>query len=67
MIFALLSVNALCYNFLLHVMYHIVLSVMGFKMGPLPGIVKKYLYAGLPQQAEQAVEGGGAAAPPVKA
>lgn len=50
MIFALLLVNGICYVFLLHVVYHIILSSMGFKMGPLPGIVRKYLYAGLPQQ-----------------
>lgn len=50
MIFALLLVNGICYVFLLHVVYHVILSSMGFKMGPLPGIVRKYLYAGLQQQ-----------------
>jgi hypothetical protein len=50
MIFALLLVNALCHVFLLHVIYHIILSSMGYKLGGLPGIIKKYLYAGLPEQ-----------------
>ncbi len=31
MIFALLLVNSLCYNFLLHVIYWLVLSGMGFR------------------------------------
>jgi Na+/serine symporter len=44
MIFALLLVNSFCYVFLLHVVYRIALVAMGFKMGPLPGIVRKYLY-----------------------
>jgi hypothetical protein len=54
MIFALLLVNGLCYVFLLHVIYWFVLSSMGYKMGPLPGMIRKYLTAGLPDQAQQA-------------
>ncbi|WIA23483.1 hypothetical protein OEZ85_000228 [Tetradesmus obliquus] len=50
MIFALLLVNGLCYVFLQHVIYHVILGSMGFKLGPLPGIVRKYVYAGVPQQ-----------------
>jgi fermentation-respiration switch protein FrsA (DUF1100 family) len=53
MIFALLLVNGICYVFLLHVVYHVILGSMGFKLGPLPGIVRKYLYAGVPQQGAQ--------------
>ena len=53
MIFALLLVNGICYVFLLHVVYHVILGAMGFKLGALPGFVKKYLYAGVPQQQQQ--------------
>jgi hypothetical protein len=53
MIFALLLVNGICYVFLLHVVYHVILSFMGFKLGALPGFVRKYLYTGLPQQQQQ--------------
>ncbi|KAF5828555.1 hypothetical protein DUNSADRAFT_17453 [Dunaliella salina] len=47
-LFALLSVNASCYVFLLQVVYRVLLQSMGYSMGPLPGIIKKYLYAGMP-------------------
>ena len=65
---ALLLVNALCHVFLLHVIYHIILSSMGYKLGGLPGFIKKYLYAGMPQQQQQQQPpGAGAkAAPPVR-
>lgn len=53
MIFALLLVNGICYVFMLHVIYHVILSSMGFKLGQLPGIVKKYLYAGVPKKQQQ--------------
>jgi hypothetical protein len=46
MIFALLLVNGICYVFLLHVIYHVILSSMGFKLGALPGFVRKFLYVG---------------------
>lgn len=38
-----------CYVFLLHVLYRIILSSMGYKLGELPGIVRRYLYAGMPE------------------
>lgn len=47
--FALLLVNSLIYCFLLHVVYRLILQAMGFDLGPLPGIVRKYLYAGMPE------------------
>lgn len=50
MIFALLLVNGLCYVFLLHVIYWFVLTGMGYQMGPLPNMIKKYLMAGVPDQ-----------------
>jgi hypothetical protein len=50
MIFALLLVNGICYVFLLHVIYHVILSSMGFKLGSLPRFVGKYLSAGAPAQ-----------------
>lgn len=53
MIFALLLVNGICYVFLIHVVYHVILGSMGFKLGALPGFVRKYLYAGVPQQPQQ--------------
>lgn len=53
MIFALLLVNGLCYVFLLHVVYWFILTGMGFKVGPLPGMIRKYLYAGVPEQQQQ--------------
>jgi len=53
MIFSLLLVNSLAYCFLLHVFYRIILQYMGYKMGPLPGVVKKYLYAGMPEPQQQ--------------
>ncbi|GBF93592.1 hypothetical protein Rsub_06312 [Raphidocelis subcapitata] len=43
MIFALLLVNAVCYNFLMHVIGHIALRAMGYEVGRLPGFMKKYL------------------------
>ncbi|KAJ9534390.1 hypothetical protein QJQ45_016087 [Haematococcus lacustris] len=45
-VFALLSVNALCYVFLLQVIYRFILQSMGYSLGPLPAIVRKYLFAG---------------------
>lgn len=48
MIFALLLVNGICYVFLLHVIYHVILGSMGFRLGPLPKFVAKYVYAGAP-------------------
>ena len=41
MVFSLLLVNGLCYNFILHVFYRVLLVSMGFKMGPLPALVQK--------------------------
>eukprot|EP00798_Chlamydomonas_sp_ICE-L_P005918 gene5918-33491_t len=56
MIFSLLLVNGLCYSFLLHVVYRILLNYMGYELGPLPSIVKKYLFAGAPDAAD--MQGG---------
>jgi hypothetical protein len=53
MIFALLLVNGFCYVFLLHVLYRVMLASMGFQLGPLPGLVRKYLYAGMPEGQEE--------------
>jgi hypothetical protein len=53
MIFALLLVNGFCYVALLHVLYRVMLASMGFKLGPLPGIVRKYLYSGMPEGQEE--------------
>ena len=50
MIFALLLVNGICYVFLLHVIYHVILSSMGFKLGAVPGFVRGFLLAGAPRQ-----------------
>lgn len=44
MIFALLLVNAVCFNFLLHVIGHIALRAMGYDVGRLPGFMRRYLY-----------------------
>lgn len=51
MMFSLLLVNGLTYCFLVHVVYRVILSQMGFSLGPLPGLVRTYLYAGTPQGA----------------
>lgn len=61
MIFALLLVNGICYVFLIHVVYHVILGSMGFKLGALPGFVRKYLYAGVPQQQQAQGQGQGQA------
>ncbi|KIZ00682.1 hypothetical protein MNEG_7281 [Monoraphidium neglectum] len=50
MIFALLLVNAVCYNFLMHVIGHIALRAMGYDVGRLPGFMKRYLYGSAPTQ-----------------
>ena len=56
MLFSLLLVNSIIYCFLLHVIYRLVLQSMGFQLGPLPGFVKGYLYAGMSQEQRQKVE-----------
>mmetsp|Transcript_37814 Transcript_37814/g.95640 ORF Transcript_37814/g.95640 Transcript_37814/m.95640 type:complete len:304 (-) Transcript_37814:261-1172(-) len=48
MLFALVLVNSLCYVFLLQVVYRIMLTSMGYRLGPLPSLIRKYLYAGMP-------------------
>lgn len=57
MIFGILLVNGLCYVFLIHVIYRVMLGSMGYQLGPLPALVKKYLMAGVPDELA-----GGAAA-----
>ncbi|GIL53480.1 hypothetical protein Vafri_9072 [Volvox africanus] len=49
-IFSLLLINGLTYCFLVHVVYRVVLGAMGYQLGPLPGIVSKYLRAGVVEQ-----------------
>lgn len=49
MMVSLLLVNALTYCFLLHAIYRAILGQMKFDLVPLPGIVRKYLYAGQPE------------------
>lgn len=49
MMFSLLLVNGLTYCFLVHAIYRVILGQMGFSLGPLPKIVRSYLYAGTPQ------------------
>jgi hypothetical protein len=44
---SLLLMNGLTYCFLVHVVYRVMLGTMGFQLGPLPGIVSKYLNAGV--------------------
>ena len=36
-----------------HVMYRVMLASMGFRLGPLPGLVRKYLYGGMPEGQEE--------------
>ncbi|GLC34320.1 hypothetical protein PLESTB_000742500 [Pleodorina starrii] len=49
-IFSLLLINGLTYCFLVHVVYRVMLGAMGYQLGPLPGIVSKYLNAGAVQR-----------------
>lgn len=56
MLFSLLLVNSVIYCFLLHVIYRLVLQSMGFQLGPLPGFVKGYLYAGMSAEQRQQME-----------
>ncbi|GFR50418.1 hypothetical protein Agub_g12635 [Astrephomene gubernaculifera] len=58
LVFSLLLVNGLIYCFLVHVVYRVLLNSMGYKLGPLPDIVNKYLYAGTMQQQQQQGLGG---------
>lgn len=46
MIFSLLLVNGVTYSFLIHVIYRIILGAMGYRLGPLPGFLRKFLYPG---------------------
>ena len=55
MIFSLLLVNGVTYSFLIHVIYRVILGARGYRMGPLPGFLRKFLYPG------GAVPGGAAA------
>lgn len=50
MLGSMLAVNSTLYCFLLHVVYRVVLGAMGYQLGPLPGFVQKYLYAGAVQR-----------------
>ena len=50
MLFALLLVNSVIYSFLLHVAYRLILQSMGYQLGPLPGFVQGYLYAGMNEE-----------------
>ena len=56
LLFSLLLVNSAIYCFLLHVVYRLVLQGMGYSLGPLPGIVSKYLYAGMSPEARVQLE-----------
>ena len=56
MIFALLLVNAVCYNFLMHVIGHVSLRAMGYDIGRLPRFMQRYL------EGSGAPGGGGAVA-----
>jgi hypothetical protein len=56
MLFSLLLVNSVIYCFLLHVIYRLVLQSMGFKLGPLPGFVRGYLYAGMSEEQRRQIE-----------
>ncbi|KAG2491949.1 hypothetical protein HYH03_009681 [Edaphochlamys debaryana] len=49
MMFSLLLVNGLSYNFLLNVIYRFILGAMGYKLGPLPKVIESYVYAGVPK------------------
>ena len=57
MIFALLLVNGLCYTFLVHVVYTLILTGMGYRLGAMPALVKRYLYAGGGGGGEQEEDG----------
>ncbi len=74
LLFSLLLVNSSIYCFLLHVVYRLILQGMGFQMGPLPGFVSKYMYAGMSDEARQQLERGpvgqsfsASASPPLRA
>ncbi|GAX78946.1 hypothetical protein CEUSTIGMA_g6386.t1 [Chlamydomonas eustigma] len=58
LLFSLLLVNSTIYVFLLHVVYRLVLQGMGYSLGPLPGIISKYLYAGMAPEMRQQLEQG---------
>ena len=58
MIFALLLVNGICYTFLLHVFYRVILQSMGYDTGRLPSLVKKYLFAGAVDEPTPGVQPG---------
>ncbi|EFJ47259.1 hypothetical protein VOLCADRAFT_81593 [Volvox carteri f. nagariensis] len=44
---SLLLINGLTYCFLVHVVYRVLLGTMGYQLGPLPGLVAKYVNAGV--------------------
>ncbi|KAG2434726.1 hypothetical protein HXX76_007616 [Chlamydomonas incerta] len=46
MVGSLLLVNSLTYNFLVQLVYRMLLGGMGYDLGPVPPLVAKYLYAG---------------------
>ncbi|KAK9823972.1 hypothetical protein WJX72_006715 [[Myrmecia] bisecta] len=51
---SLLLVNAVCYIFLMHVIYTFLLRNMGYSMVSMPAFVTKFLYRNVPQRNPQA-------------
>jgi hypothetical protein len=41
-LFSMLAVNAVFYVFMMHVLYTILLSSMGYSVRPLPGVLKRF-------------------------
>ncbi len=56
MLFSLLLINNVVYCFLLHGVYRLILQAMGYQLGPLPGLVRKYLYAGMSEEQQKMLE-----------
>lgn len=40
--------------FLLHILYRLILTGLGAQLPPLPPIVRRYLYAGMPEDEQTA-------------